>query len=633
MSPMVLSITVIIYLGALAYLGFIAYRNTRSTSDYLVAGRKSHPFVMAISYGATFISTSAIVGFGGVAAVFGMGLLWLVFLNIFVGIFIAFLLFGKRTRRMGHHIEAHTFPELLGRRFNSRFLQAGAGLIIVLFMPLYAAAVLIGGARYIESTFTNIDFRVAVAILSILIASYVYFGGLKGVMYTDALQGALMLLGMFILIGYAYLRLGGVVEAHRQLEALPAKIEAHYEALLPEVRAAAPSDVGEEQLLPWLVAAADRLKAAKPEEKAALLAAEPTLAGVEKLLIAQPMVANRVAVAGLEKGGFRGWTRLPATGSRMFYILVTSIIMGVGIGVLAQPQLIVRFMTVNSDRELNRAVLAGGIFILVMPGVAYTVGALSNVWFSLPEHGGRIAIGSVPGGNLDLIIPTFVNQALPQWFGAIFMLTLLSAAMSTLSSQFHTMGTAIGRDFFERGILGATGHRATILITRLGIVLSLVVTVLLSYKLPPGIIAVATAVFFGLCASSFLPAYLGGLYWRRMTRPAAIASVSAGLGLSFFWLMFVQNISGRHPALLAQAWFGKPTLLPDAVFGIQWNCVEALFIALPVSTLVAVAVTLFTRPEPAQHLALCFDGIAPRAAGTATDPSGARRSGAELSAR
>ena len=36
---------------------------------------------MAMSYGAAFISTSAIVGFGGIRP-FGLGLLWLPFMNI-----------------------------------------------------------------------------------------------------------------------------------------------------------------------------------------------------------------------------------------------------------------------------------------------------------------------------------------------------------------------------------------------------------------------------------------------------------------------------------------------------------------------------------------------------------------------
>ncbi len=590
MSPMVLTMIVIVYLGAVAYLGYLGYQQTRNSADYLVAGRSSHPFVMALSYGATFISTAAIVGFGGVAAVFGMGLLWLVFLNIFVGIFIAFVFFGKRTRRMGHALDAHTFPELLGRRFGSRFMQAAAGLIILVFMPLYAAAVLIGAARFIESTF-GIDYAIAVSMFSILIAAYVFFGGLKGVMYTDALQGTLMLLGMLILLVYAYGRLGGVTEAHRRLEALPATIESQYQALIPEIRELAPAGTEPAALLEWL-----------GENRT-----EPQVAA---LMAEHPVLTSRVTLAGLEKGGFRGWTRMPAAGSRMFYILVTSIIMGVGIGVLAQPQLAMRFMTVKSGRELNRAVLAGGIFILVMPGTAYVVGNLSNVWFAMPEHGGKIAIASVPGGNLDLIIPTFINQALPLWFGAIFTLTLLSAAMSTLSSQFHAIGTAIGRDFFERGILGMHGHRRTVLITRLGIILALIATVTLSYKLPTGIIAAATAIFFGLCAAAFLPVYIGGLYWRRMTRAGAVSSLCTGFGASFFWLMFIQEVGGRIPAYLSNLWLGVPTLLPGPVLGIQWNHVDALFVALPVSALVAVVVSLMTRPESPAHVALCFSDAA-----------------------
>src|SRR3989339_1624446 len=154
-SMFYITLVIVIYLIITAYLGYLGYSTTKNASDYLVAGRKQHPMIMAISYGATFISTSAIVGFGGAAAVFGMGLLWLTFLNIFVGIFIAFVLFGKRTRKMGHNLDAHTFPELLGKRFNSRFLQALASLVIFVGMPLYAGSVMIGGAQFICQTLSN----------------------------------------------------------------------------------------------------------------------------------------------------------------------------------------------------------------------------------------------------------------------------------------------------------------------------------------------------------------------------------------------------------------------------------------------------------------------------------------------
>ena len=76
-------IVTIAYLLILGFLGWIGYKQTKTAADYLVAGRNTHPYIMAMSYGATFISTSAIIGFGGAAGIFGLGLLWLTFLNIF----------------------------------------------------------------------------------------------------------------------------------------------------------------------------------------------------------------------------------------------------------------------------------------------------------------------------------------------------------------------------------------------------------------------------------------------------------------------------------------------------------------------------------------------------------------------
>jgi SSS family solute:Na+ symporter len=59
---------------------------------------------------------------------FGMSLLWLTFCNIFVGIFIAFVFIGGKTRRIGLTLDAHTFPEFLGRRFESKAIQVFAAV-------------------------------------------------------------------------------------------------------------------------------------------------------------------------------------------------------------------------------------------------------------------------------------------------------------------------------------------------------------------------------------------------------------------------------------------------------------------------------------------------------------------------
>ena len=593
-------VVVVIYFLLVGYLGWLGYRRTKTATDYLIGGRKTHPFIMAMSYGATFISTSAIVGFGGVAGQFGMSLLWLTFLNIFVGIFIAFVVLGAPTRRMGHHLDAHTFPELLGRRYASKFIQVFAGLIIFLFVPLYAAAVLIGGCEFIATQF-GIDYTVALLIFSVLIAAYVVVGGLKGVMYTDALQGTIMFVGMAALLIWTYVQVGGVTAGHQALSDL-------------------------------------------------------------KDLVPGPLQAI----------GHQGWTSMPKFGFgdksyNLWWIVVSTIVMGVGIGVLSQPQLVTRFMTVKSRKELNRAVVTGGIFIIVMTGVAFTVGALSNAYFA--KHGpllsGRVVktineakghatlqlmakaedgtwsdvknekgpvtvpvvldrtaaqagsaavdgqdVPVVQGRTISLIyakgvteqiIPAFIKESMPRWFGVVFLLTLLAAAMSTLSGQFHVLGTSIGRDVFEQ----LTGRReASIGVTRIGIIIGIVLAVLISnYARSPYIVARATAIFFGLCASTFMPSFLGGLFFKRVTKPAAIASMIVGFLATAFWLVFVKAQEAEGLGIVQRFTDGKPSILADYP---NWPVVDPLIVALPVSMIVMIIVTLATKRPSDAHLAKCF---------------------------
>ena len=527
MDIILLNIIILVYVLAIGYLGYKGWRDTKDSEDYLVAGRKIHPYVMAMSYGATFISTSAIVGFGGVAGLFGMGLLWLTFLNIFVGIFIAFVIFGKRTRKMGHNLGAMTFPELLAKRFDSKFIQYFSGLIIFLGMPMYASVVLIGAARFIETTLA-IDFDVALMLFSIIIAAYVVLGGLKGVMYTDALQATIMLLGMVFLLVMTYSQLGGVVTAHQALTNIA--------DLVPE---------------------------------------------------------NLAAI------GHTGWTSMPTFGSVWWWTLVSTLVMGVGIGALAMPQLVVRFMTVKSSRELNRAVLIGGIFILMMTGVAFVVGALFNVFFV--QGDGVIAIAAAEG-NSDSIIPIYINAAMPEWFVYVFMLSLLAAGMSTLSSQFHTQGTAIGRDVYET--ISKTKSGSSILITRVGIILAVVLAVILGYILPGSIIARSTAIFFGLCATAFLSMYGCALFWKRTTKAGAIAGLVVGTFTSLFWLVFVHQKEAAALGI-AKMLIGRDVLITS----MPWPVVDPIVVALPLAFIVTIGVSLATKPPSKEHIEECFRGI------------------------
>jgi SSS family solute:Na+ symporter len=492
-----------IYIVMMFGLGYLGYKRTKGAEDYLVAGRKAHPVVIALSYGATFISTSAIVGFGGQAANLGMGLIWLTVLNIGVGILLAFVIFGKKTREIGHRLKAITFPDLMGKIYSSEFMRVASGLVILVGMPLYTAAVLIGGAQFIKQTL-GISYEASLIGFAIIVAVYVIFGGLIAVMYTDAVQGAIMLVGMTILIVATYFILGGVNAGNSALTAM----------------------------------------------------------------------ANLVP-ANLAAQGMTGWTTMPELGSPIWFTLITTLVLGVGIGVLAQPQLVVRFMTAKDNRSLNRAVLVGGPFILMMTGVAFTVGALTNVYFQ--QTMGQIAVAAA-GGNVDSIFPLFINLAMPDWFVVLFMVTLLAAAMSTLSSLFHTMGTALICDIWGRG----KGCALSLKANQVGVLVMIIVSVIVAFLMPGSIIAIATAMFMGLCASAFLPVFAVAVYCRKPDPTAAKVSLVLGAVAWFIWALFV---NARYAGVfgLSKALLGTTSVLPY-----PWSAIDPLVIALPISALAII---------------------------------------------
>ena len=740
MSIVWLIIIVVVYLAVIGYLGYVGFKKTKSAADYMVGGRNIHPFVMAMSYGATFISTSAIIGFGGLASRFGMSLLWLTVCNIGVGIFIAFVVYGKRTRRMGLNLDAHTFPEFLGRRLDSKFVQWFSGLIIFLFMPLYAAAVLIGGAQVL-TVLTNIPYDVGIAIFGILVAAYVMMGGLKGVMYTDALQGILMFVGMIILLIGIYVMLGGITPAHQKLTELKpslvgiantktdglvnsggaqlTKPDISKEGVTNIVNVAdvyngmldVEARIGKlytkmtnskvNQLTPELLGELKILAENNAKILASFTGISPTNGNAEFVKrYSETLTAFNVKLNQLMTGGggtnemkglmkeygtvvynlkmvkipamgvpAGGWTSSPPSGSPLWWMIFSTIVLGVGIGVLAQPQLVVRFMTVKSNKELNRAIMMGGIFILVTVGTSFIVGALSNVYFF--EKLGSVSV-ALAGGNHDQVIPTFIASALPQWFGYLFMLVILSAGMSTLSSQFHTIGTSFGRDFFENGIManakpavkkeiekkagigriliimgigvvvsvglallmasakmqvltiilvlafgwlilifltfyskkdqsakGAGG----VLATRIGILVGILLTILLGLKLEGGIIARATAIFFGLMASSFLAPYTASIFWKRLTRKGAIAGIISGVaGTAIAFLFFHEKEAAYFG--LCKLLTGQPVLIAG-----PFASVDPLVLALPVSVIFTIVVTLMTKVENPKTVESAFKGI------------------------
>ncbi len=522
----------VVFLIVTLVLGWYGYKNTRNNEEFLLGRNKAGPVIIALSYGATFLSASAVIGFGGQAAVHGMSVMWLCFLNLFVGLIVAFLIFGGPTRRKGRALGASTYADLLGKIFKSKGIRAFTAILIIVMMPIYAAAVLKGGVNSLAVITGLTEYYDYILIaLAVIVAVYVVYGGIIAVMYNDAFQAAIMFIGMVVILVVTYSYFGGVTAGNSALDGL------------------------------WDQSIVD------------------------------------IGNIGVQDG-FNGWTSFSDFGSKEWLTVVTTFLLGVGIGALTQPQLAVRFMSAKNDRDLNKSLIVGSVFMLAIVGSAYTVGALSNVYFM--DHYGMTAFEYISqmGLGTDFIIPEYILElfstiSFGDIFVSLFLLSLVCAAISTISALLHTIGAAGGYDLYtlwknKKGHM--TGDSQSVNLNRVVIVLVMVLTVVYCYMMPNDIIAKATSVFMGITAAALLPAYFHGLYSKNPCRKAAITSMVVGTVVYLFFALFIN--SGTSIFLpICELLTGQSVLFPDSILA----STDALVIALPASIIAMVIALVYFR--------------------------------------
>ena len=523
-----------IFIAVTLLLGWYGYRNTKNNEEFLLGRNKASPLIIALSYGATFLSASAVIGFGGQSAVHGMSLMWLCFLNLFAGLLVAFLIFGKRTRRIGRKLGAATFADFLGKVYGSRGIRVFTAILILVMMPIYAAAVLKGGVNSLAVITGLTEYYNYILIgLSIIVAVYVVYGGIIAVMYNDALQALIMFIGMLVILLVTWAYTGGITAGNEAMTTL------------------------------W----------------------DQRMGDIGGMGVAE---------------GFNGWTSMASFGSQEWMTVVTTFIMGVGIGALTQPQLVVRYMSAKSDKDLDKSLLIGSVFIMLVVGAAYTVGPLTNVFFHDAHGMLSFEYMSSIGLGTDFIIPQFIleifsNVTFGEVFISLFLLSLICASISTISALMHTIGVAGGYDLYSVVKMRKAQTKNDVQsmnLNRLFIVVFMILVVVYCYLMPKDIIAKATSVFMGVTAAALLPAYFHSLYSKNPSRVAAIVSIAVGSFAYMFSALFLN--AGMCIFLpICSILTGSPVLFPGETIAF----LDPLIIALPLSIISLIAVSLVQKKE------------------------------------
>ena len=285
------------------------------------------------------------------------------------------------------------------------------------------------------------------------------------------------------------------------------------------------------------------------------------------LMLAALLIAPIFALAIVgEGGGAETATQLPAG----YWSMASDwrdIVNGLawGLGYFGMPHIIIRFMSVRSDKDLKKSArigIAWTVLILVFSVVAGAVG--------------HLLLGELSDSSTVFI--QMVRKLFPALISGILLSAILAASMSTADSQLLASASAFAADVYKPVIRkGKAGETEMMWAGRYVVLIIAIIAVIIAANPNSGTIMGLVENAWGVFGAAFGPAIMLSLFWRRFNFPGAVASILTGAIVDILWLAFLGSL-------------GIYEILPGCIIGL----------------IVGVLVTLAT-PAPEKAVTDLFD--------------------------
>ncbi len=512
-----------VYMLSLVAVGWWAYRARRDSTlkDFYLAGNGIGFIALLLTLYATQYSGNTLFGFSGRA--YHIGYSWAMSIHFMTAIVVFYLAFAPKLHAYARRHSFITPTDYLDHRFQSPAINLLATLLMVVAISNYLLAQLMAMGRALEGLTDKVDpaqaYTWGVVSLALIIVIYETLGGFRAVVWTDVMQGSVLLVGFVILLVMVFLQFGSLESATKKLwaEELAAKDEAQ------SAKQARQSDLPVQKpgffKKPGFSGADSELKQ---------LAAES--AGAKP---AYKIKESRVGPPSSERS--REWF---------------SYILAVGIGGALYPQAIQRIYAARSATTLRRSLAVMAFLPLTTTLVALIVGIVGAANFP-----------GLEGAQSDKILTVICHQiqatTLGRWLVVVLFSGILAAIMSTADSVLLSISSMLSKDIYGRFLAPHANERQ---ITKLGKRCSWVI---ISIVAP-------LAIYFGLREDTSLvklldrkfdlllqlaPAFIIGIHWRRMRAGPVFAGMAAGLvvALPIAFLTERGKLYGIHPGLYGLA--------------------------------------------------------------------------------
>lgn len=230
--------------------------------------------------------------------------------------------------------------------------------------------------------------------------------------------------------------------------------------------------------------------------------------------------------------------------------------LGWGLGYFGMPHIIVRFMSLKSDKDLKKSAKIGITWTVLILIFAVASGCI-----------GHILLGDLDDSSVVFI--TMVRKIFPAVVSGVLLSAILAAAMSTADSQLLASASAFASDVYKPVIRkDKASDKEMLWAGRVVVLIIAIIAVLIASNPNSGTIMGLVENAWGVFGAAFGPTIMLSLFWKRLTFSGAIAGILVGAGVDVLWLVLLKS-------------FGLYEIIPGFIAGLLAAVIVSLVSKAP----------------------------------------------------
>ncbi|MBE6961225.1 MAG: sodium/proline symporter PutP [Ruminococcaceae bacterium] len=204
--------------------------------------------------------------------------------------------------------------------------------------------------------------------------------------------------------------------------------------------------------------------------------------------------------------------------------------LGWGLGYFGMPHIIVRFMSLRSDKDLKKSAKIGIIWTVLILVFSVASGCI-----------GHLLLGDIADSSTVFI--QMVRKMFPALISGVLLSAILAAAMSTADSQLLASASAFASDVYKPIIRkDKASDKEMLWAGRFVVLVIAVIAVLIASNPNSGTIMGLVENAWGVFGAAFGPTIMLSLFWKRLTFEGAVAGIVVGSGVDILWLAFLSSV-------------------------------------------------------------------------------------------